>query len=382
MQWLEEGLDSAERVRRRFLVRNVYLNPVTFGSYRAVYTRTGFRAIDCPPLTTQGKNSADIYMVLDIVDCLQTGYRYDEFVIASADADFTPVLQRLRSQDRRTTVLTAGLSSAAYRAVCDSHVPPEILADVALGQFDEAHESTAISMEEPAVQLQGTLPGHEEVPPEPDENAATVREAIMAAVAEAPQPLKSAAVAQVALKAMPDVKESGWFGTGSFGGFLSEFVGELSYEVSPAPGYVFDPKRHSKSQLPAPEAEDLSATIEKVCVVTGAPALSAEKYAALFTGLSAQLKESPYRRNETEKRVRDRTDLAGASVGRNAINFVTQGLIYSGVALTADKSAMDLARAWLANLESLCRNARLVLTSEEAQEVEAWIVGSLEETAS
>jgi uncharacterized LabA/DUF88 family protein len=31
--------------------------------------------------------------------------RYDEFVIASADSDFTPLLQRLRAADRRTTLL-------------------------------------------------------------------------------------------------------------------------------------------------------------------------------------------------------------------------------------------------------------------------------------
>jgi len=147
LQWLEAGLDAGGKTKRRFLVKNVYLNPVTFGSYRAVYTRNGFRSIDCPPLTGQGKNNADIYMVLDIVDALQSGFRYDEFVIASTDADFTPILHRLRGQDRRTTLLTAGLSAAAYRAVCDSFVSPEVLADVALGQFDDVE---AVAEEESA----------------------------------------------------------------------------------------------------------------------------------------------------------------------------------------------------------------------------------------
>jgi len=94
LTWLEGGLDAPSVLSRRFLIRNVYLNPAPFGMFRGIYIRAGFRTIDCPPLTSAGKNSADIYMVLDIVDALQSSTRYEEFVIASADADFTPVLHR------------------------------------------------------------------------------------------------------------------------------------------------------------------------------------------------------------------------------------------------------------------------------------------------
>ena len=120
--WLEGGLDATSALSRQFLIRAVYLNPASFGTVRGIYTRAGFRTIDGPPLTSAGKNSANIYMMLDIVDALQSGTRNEEFMIASADADFTPVLHRLGAQDRRTTLLTAGISAAAYRSVSNSYV--------------------------------------------------------------------------------------------------------------------------------------------------------------------------------------------------------------------------------------------------------------------
>lgn len=379
VRWLEEGLDNEGASPRRFLIRNVYLNPVAFGSYRALYTRAGFRAIDCPPLTSHGKNSADIYMVLDILDSLERGFHYDDFVIASADADFTPVLQRLRSQDRRTTVLTAGASAAAYRAVCDSYVSPAVLADVALGEYDEAREAASDAPTQGAVHLPTATDGVARVPAgSPTEGELQrARKAIHSIVDEAPKPVVSAVAAHAVLRVFPDIKESRWWGAGSFGAFLSRYIPDLAYFGSPLPGYVFDPSRHTVGDLPVPEGTELSPLVQRVCTVSGAPALSSEKYAAMFRALAEQLGERPYQRNETEKRVRDRTDLAGDSVGRNSINFVTQNLIYSGMSLVPGATALKLAEAWVLNLKALCANAGLALGSEDDREIETWVLGAL-----
>ena len=105
---LGTGSDSDGEFDRRFLVRSCYLNPSVFAQFRPNFTRAGFRVVDCPSLTQQGKSSADINLVLDVVDALGAPARYDEFVIVSADADFTPVALRCRADDRRVTVLTAG----------------------------------------------------------------------------------------------------------------------------------------------------------------------------------------------------------------------------------------------------------------------------------
>src|SRR5690606_25551096 len=91
----------------------------TFQRFRPAFNRAGFEVIDCPPMTSEGKTSTDIHMVLDIVDLLQHQVHYDEFIVFSADADFTPVLRKLRRWDRRTTVLAVGFPSAAYQASAD-----------------------------------------------------------------------------------------------------------------------------------------------------------------------------------------------------------------------------------------------------------------------
>ena len=120
--WLGElatGADDDGTFTRRFLVLNCYLNPARFSEFRPHFTRAGFQVVDCPSLTQQGKSSADINLVLDAVDALAAPTRYDEFVILSADADFTPLIQRCRANDRHVTVVTASPAASAYRAVAD-----------------------------------------------------------------------------------------------------------------------------------------------------------------------------------------------------------------------------------------------------------------------
>jgi hypothetical protein len=98
---IEQGEDLDGPFVRRMLVRNCYLNPSAFAEYRAPFTRAGFRVIDCPSLTQQGKSAADVNLVLDAIDALNGPTHYDEFFIASADADFTPLAIRCRESSRR-----------------------------------------------------------------------------------------------------------------------------------------------------------------------------------------------------------------------------------------------------------------------------------------
>jgi len=46
-------------------------------------------------------------MAIDIVEALTHSTNFDEFVIFSADADFTPVLRRIREHDRQTLVVSS-----------------------------------------------------------------------------------------------------------------------------------------------------------------------------------------------------------------------------------------------------------------------------------
>lgn len=116
LEWFRAGQHSqGNPIPRRLLVQRCYINPDQLGQHRAAFVRAGFETVDCPALTSQNKNSADIYMALDIVDLLNHQVRIDEFIVLSADADFTPVLHRLRLHDRMATVYANPVTAAAYR---------------------------------------------------------------------------------------------------------------------------------------------------------------------------------------------------------------------------------------------------------------------------
>ncbi len=155
------GPDSEEETTQRvILVRKCYLNPVgsvrnavapsyrsgppirdsqdSFSKYRAYFTRAAFSVVDCPPLTSRGKNSADIVMAMDIIDALGHKTHFEEFIILSGDADFTPVLLRLREHDRATTILGDTLVAAAYRAACDNQVWQQDFIEHAMGMSAQA----------------------------------------------------------------------------------------------------------------------------------------------------------------------------------------------------------------------------------------------------
>ncbi len=138
LAWLREGLPFGDAPadafrRRKILFRRCYLNPAVFGRFRPDFSRAAFEVVDCPPLTSGGKTSADIHMVMDILDTLNHPTHFDEFIILSGDADFTPVLLRLSKHDRRSAVLAIGPASAAYKAACDHLIDEDTFLEEAIG---------------------------------------------------------------------------------------------------------------------------------------------------------------------------------------------------------------------------------------------------------
>lgn len=137
IEWLTDCLPAPPHAPtesgRRLLVRRCYWNPQVYQRFRPAFNRAGFEIIDCPAMTSDGKTSTDIHMVLDIVELLQHAVHYDEFILFSADADFTPVLRKLRRWDRRTTVLAVGFPSAAYKASADLFLDQDEFVRAGLG---------------------------------------------------------------------------------------------------------------------------------------------------------------------------------------------------------------------------------------------------------
>ena len=119
VRWIENHalrILYGDGVRRRILKRMCYLNPQRYQEFRYHFIRSAFQVVDRPPLTTRGKTSTDIHLVMDCMDDLSHPTHFDEFIILSGDADFTPLLIRLQEHARRTLILSVGYSSPAYTA--------------------------------------------------------------------------------------------------------------------------------------------------------------------------------------------------------------------------------------------------------------------------
>jgi hypothetical protein len=104
-----------------------------FANFRQSFVRDGWEVIDTPPLTSQGKTSADIHIVMDVLDAVTYFGHVTEYVIMAADGDYTPLIIRLRKHMKKTVVYAAKATSVAYRAACDSIIDEgeflEIFAD-------------------------------------------------------------------------------------------------------------------------------------------------------------------------------------------------------------------------------------------------------------
>ncbi len=223
--------DATQDTQRHILLRNCYLNPEAFGKFRAPFTRNAFRVVDCPPMTNQGKNSADIYMVLDIIDALQHPTTFDEFILLSADADFTPIMTRLRAHDRRTILLASGPAASSLRNACDLAVPKEVFLAEALG-IDQTAEPVNRAPAGPKLSNRDLL-------------RSQMREALIEVVDAAPVPIPMATAAQRILDAVPEALNSGWGGHTSFRKFVDSCTNERLKIVGPhPPGYLRDPTRH------------------------------------------------------------------------------------------------------------------------------------------
>jgi len=372
---LETGNDAEGEFSRRFLIRACYLNPSVFSQFRPNFTRAGFNVVDCPSLTQQGKSSADINLVLDAVDALSAETRYDEFVIFSADADFTPLALRCRAADRRVTIITAGPAASAYRAVADTVITADGLAELV------KHPELA-ALVEPTVPVINDAPtprtSRSSTPAKagPSSNS-PARKAVLGLVRSADRPLAGSVVAQAAHKADPALATSGWEGAGAFFPWLAKAVQELGAASRPAPGFVWDPKRFSEADLPSANAVDLPPLQRQVVDVTDIPNLPVERYRILLTSLANDVTAVPFVRTETSKRVRDACTAAGAKIGRASVNTVINGVLYAGLDLTTKPTAKKVAETWADNVVGLCRGARMELNPQDVAAIRAWVGGGL-----
>src|SRR5690606_18733263 len=93
---LERLLDKGNIV-----VKKAYADWDRYKSYKKVMHESSFELIEIPHVSYSGKNSADIRMVVDALDLCYTKAHVDMFVIISGDSDFSPLVSKLRENNKK-----------------------------------------------------------------------------------------------------------------------------------------------------------------------------------------------------------------------------------------------------------------------------------------
>ena len=123
------GKFDMRRVLERLLlkgsivVKKAYCDWDRYKEFKGAMHETAFELIEIPHVRMSGKNSADIRMVVDALDLCYTKAHVDTFVLITGDSDFSPLVSKLRENDK--TVIGVGVKSSSSDlliANCDEFI--------------------------------------------------------------------------------------------------------------------------------------------------------------------------------------------------------------------------------------------------------------------
>ncbi len=97
-------------VKGSIVAKKAYCDWDRYKEFKAVMHDAAFELIEIPHTRQSGKNSADIHMVVDALDLCYTKEHIDTFVIISGDSDFSPLVSKLRENDK--TVIGVGVKNS------------------------------------------------------------------------------------------------------------------------------------------------------------------------------------------------------------------------------------------------------------------------------
>lgn len=115
---LERLLDKGKVV-----VKKAYSDWARYEQAKRPLHEAAFELIEVPHVSYSGKNSADIRLVVDALDLCYTKEHIDTFVIVSGDSDFSPLVNKLRENNK--VVVGVGVKSSTSNLLvenCDDFI--------------------------------------------------------------------------------------------------------------------------------------------------------------------------------------------------------------------------------------------------------------------
>jgi uncharacterized protein (TIGR00288 family) len=97
-------------LKGHIVVKKAYCDFDRYKDFKRSLHEAAFELIEIPHVRQSGKNSADIRMVVDALDLCYTKEHVDTFIIVSGDSDFSPLVSKLRENDK--TVIGVGVKNS------------------------------------------------------------------------------------------------------------------------------------------------------------------------------------------------------------------------------------------------------------------------------
>ncbi len=110
-------------LKGNIVVKKAYCDWARYKEFKAAMHEVSFELIEIPHVRQSGKNSADVRMVVDALDLCYTKEHVDTFVIISGDSDFSPLVSKLRENNK--TVIGVGVKNSTSDlliANCDEFI--------------------------------------------------------------------------------------------------------------------------------------------------------------------------------------------------------------------------------------------------------------------
>lgn len=110
-------------LKGNIVVKKAYCDWDRYREFKDAMHEGAFELIEIPHVRQSGKNSADIRMVVDALDLCYTKAHVDTFVIISGDSDFSPLVSKLRENNK--VVIGVGVKNSTSDlliANCDEFI--------------------------------------------------------------------------------------------------------------------------------------------------------------------------------------------------------------------------------------------------------------------
>jgi len=85
----------------KIVIKRVYADFSRYNDYKRAFHEAAFELVEIPQHRISGKNSADIRMVVDAMDLASNKEHINVFVIGSGDSDFSPLVSKLKENNKR-----------------------------------------------------------------------------------------------------------------------------------------------------------------------------------------------------------------------------------------------------------------------------------------